>query len=226
MDHVSVPLQMIFHPVKYFRRWLNIYRQWEFWALCLVVLGCYYSLDAAGLLPRYLHDHPNVAKTITTAIILLPMPYLIARKERRLHGRDDWFMRILGRVQRGKLLPTTIAGLLGVAAISFFFPIFADIHTKAPLTGLGLILQHPIAAGIPVVALGAAAAVLWDYQEWRWFAFFWAIGASAGVFAVAGLYTDADADISGIGGWAGMVALLAPAVAAVLCLIPQKVRAK
>jgi len=223
MSTLPGPLNTILHPRKYLARWAKFYSQWEFWVLCVVVLGAYFILKANNLLPRYFVDHPNSAKAVTTALILLPMPYLMSRKEQTRAGQKDWFQRFLAWFARpGKLVPYTITALLVISTICFFCPIFIDVATKQPLSGFALLLRHPIVAGIPVLYIACAALLAWDFREWRWMSLFWIFGAYVGTFAAAGLYTNTDADISSSFEWAATLIMILPLLCMALCLIPQK----
>ena len=219
MDHTTAPIGMILHPVRYFRKWTNVYRQWEFWALSAAVIGGYYLLKTTGTLPKFLLDHERVANVLMTAIIMLPMPFFMTRRKGKTRVRNRWFINALsGALNPNRGLSVTIASLLIMSAVAFMMPIFIDIQSKKPLSGIELIAQHPIALAVPMLCLVSAGLILRSYREWRWLAFFWAIGAGAGLFAVAGYYTDTDKDISGFYALPAFIAAVAPILISLLCL--------
>ena len=214
---------MFLHPVKYWRRWMNTYKQWEFWALAIVTIGTYEILLAQHHLPGFLQNSEGNAKALITAIIMMSMPYLMRRKEIRLKGREDWFMHLLSWFTRpGKLLGRLAAALLVLSAVSFCFPIFTAQQANRAISGLELSLHHPLAAMVPVFYLLTAALLLRNFREWRILSLFWILGCYTGTFAVAGLYTNMDADVPGNFGWLALLCMGLPPIALILCLIPQK----
>lgn len=207
---------MLFRPVTWWRYWIKMYAQWEFWALAVVVLAAYSVLKTLNLLPKFLMNDSN-AKWLTTAIILLPMPYLISRKERRLKGKDDWFVRIL---------PYTIAGLLLLTTVGFLLPIFSDPGAKHALSGTQMIMRNPLVAGVPIVYLLSAALLVLDYSEWRVVALFWIFGGFAGMWSASLAYASLQPSPGPLSALLYNAAFTLPILAWFLCLIKQRPKSK
>jgi hypothetical protein len=203
---------MLFRPLTWWRYWVKIYAQWEFWAIAIVVLTAYSMLKTLNLLPEFLMNDSN-AKWLTTTIILLPMPYLISRKEHRLKGKDDWFVRAL---------PYTIAGLLLLTSICFLLPIFSDATNKHALSGTQMIIRNPFVAGVPIVYLLSAALLVRDYNEWRSTALFWIFGGFAGMWSAALAYTSLQPKPDPVSALLYNTLFTLPILAWFLCFIKQQ----
>jgi hypothetical protein len=194
---VKGPLQDRLKPQRYIQRWLKIYAQWEFWALSVAVIGIYYLMEAQDWLPTYLREHRDVGKALVTAIIMLPLPWLVRRKDRWLRGRDDFFKRFWKHVTlSGYIVPIISLSLL-VSVLAYLGPAFIDPTTKQPLTGWTLMWQQPITGLIPLLFLVSAAAVQSNYGGWRWTAALWTLGGYFATWAAVFGFTDVETDITG-----------------------------
>jgi hypothetical protein len=205
---------MIFRPVRWWRYWLKLYAQWEFWALTLGAMVAYGALEGLGLLPAYLQSEDR-ARWAIAAVILLPMPYLIARKERRLAGRDDWFV---------SGLPYIIGGLVLITLGCFALPVFLDPETHHALSGLTIMIHQPFVLVVPVLYLVSAWLLFVDYNEWRIVSALWIFGAFAGMWAAAAYYADLQPNPDPVMRSLNQLAFTLPIIACIMCCIRQQPR--
>lgn len=206
----------------YLRKWANVYKQWEFWALVIGVLGAYFILNAAGLIPSFIADN-GLSYVITTALIMLPMPYIMRRKEERLAGKDDWFMRLLKKVRAGKGLPIIAAILLAISVLAFLAEIFVDIDTGRKITGIELLLKQPLMAVGPLLYAISAVLALRDYKKWHITAALWTVGGYFALWATILAFTNTDAELPADSSVVTTaLALIAPLISMGLYAIPPK----
>jgi hypothetical protein len=199
---------------RYFARWHRVYTQWEFWAITIVTVGIYTALETTGVLAPLLGDATWLGRAIVVLVIMFTLPYAVRNKTQALRKGSR------GNVRR--FLPMAITGLLAATIVAFCFPIFTDPGSSQPLSGITLMLQQPLAIVVPVLYGLALFTVVRDYKQSRISAMFWIIGGYFSMLAVALAYTNTDADAPGAATWALAITMIAPLLAIVLCLIPQK----
>jgi hypothetical protein len=209
------------HALRYFRKWATLYKQWEFWAISVSFIFVYFMLGNYDLLPRYFVDQPAVGKILLTSLILTAATYVIKRKQIRLQGHEDWFARLFQPGQ-SSALPILVSGFLLLAVFGFCFPIFADAQTSQPISGIKLVVQHPIALIAPVLYIISAILFLKSYQSWRITAMLWTVGGYFALIAISIAFTNTDVDIKNGYDWAFFMVTIAPLCAIALSFIPLK----
>jgi hypothetical protein len=216
--------QSIFNLRKYitdyFQKWRNIYKRWEFWAMASTVIGTLTVLDVSGLsTDNFQRNHKTIA-SLATLIIMLPMPYILRRTKAKTHGRNKEQARILRSITLS--IPYAISGILVLSALSFCLPIFIDTRNSLPLSGLQLMLQHPIAVATPALYLMSARMAFKDYRDLRIVILLWTVGGYFAMLAVAIAYTNIDVDVAKNFEWAFLLAFFLPIAVITISLFPLK----